>query len=91
MRLDRICAAFAAALLVASPGVGGTRERTPFVGTFELSCTVEQQKCVEKLETQLHLHDRIHDRTGIENVLYKLHETDPECALVLQGLDVRDQ
>jgi hypothetical protein len=34
---------------------------------------------------RLRFHGRMHDAIGIEQALLELHETDPECALLLQG------
>lgn len=84
MKTARIAAALALTLLVAPPGIGGTGQRDTVVGAPPPSCTSARQKCMDKLE-QLQLNGRPQDWTRIESVLFKLHETDPECALLLQG------
>jgi len=83
MRLERIAAGLAAAsLLFTSPGFGDdTWEAEPRARTSPRACTPEAQKCLEKLETRL----RFHGRNRIENALLELQETDPGCALLLQG------
>ncbi len=80
MTLDQIAAALAAAsLLTASTGSGDAWEG------FPRACTPEVQRCLDKLEWRLRLHDSVHDWARIEQALLELHATDPECALLLQG------
>jgi hypothetical protein len=43
------------------------------------------QRCLDKLELRLGFHGRIHNWLEIENALQALQETDPTCALLLQG------
>jgi hypothetical protein len=86
MKFTQIPTALAAALLLAaSPGFGGTWQAEPWGRSFPRACTPEVQKCLEKLEAQLQLHGRTHDRLDIERALLELHETDPECALLLRS------
>jgi hypothetical protein len=86
MSLTRIPAALVATLLFAtSPGFGGTWATEPWGRSFPRACTPEVQKCLEKLEARLQLHGRARDGIGIEWALVELHETEPECALLLRG------
>ena len=86
MTLNQLAAALAAAsLLAASPGFGRSWEDNPWARSSARACTPEVQRCLEKLEARLHFHGRIHDWLEIENALLELHQTDPECALLLQG------
>jgi hypothetical protein len=80
MNLSRIPAALVATLLFAtSPGFGGTWATEPWGRSVPRACTPEAQKCLEKLEARLQRHG-----IGIERALFELHETDPECALLLR-------
>ena len=86
MKFTLILAALAATLLLAaSPGIGGTWTTEPWGPSAPRACTSEAQKCLEKLEARLQLHGHAHDGIGIERALLELHETDPECALLLRG------
>jgi len=86
MTLHHLAAALAAAsLLTGLPGFGDTWAAEPWLRTFPKACTPEMQRCLDKLELRLRFHGRIHDWLEIENALLELHETDPECALLLQG------
>jgi len=86
MTLHHLAAALAAASLLAlSPVSGDTWAAEPWVGSFPRACTAEVQRCLDKLELRLGFHGRIHDWLEIENALLELHETDPACALLLQG------
>jgi len=86
MTLDRIAAGLAAAsLLFTSPGFGDTWEAEPRARISPRACTPEAQKCLEKLETRLRFHGHIHGWSRIENALLELQDTDPGCALLLQG------
>ena len=67
-------------LLVASPGFGGTWATEPWGRSVPRACTPEVQKCLEKLEARL---QRL--GIGIEQALLELHETDPECTLLLRS------
>jgi len=71
-----------------SPGSGDAWEREPLYPETQSFCTVEQQKCLEKwqeLKLRLHLHGQVHDWSRVENALLKIHESDLECALLLQA------
>jgi hypothetical protein len=84
--LDQITAALVATSLLAAPSgsaAGWDDER--WARAFPRSCAPELQRCLEKLETRLQFHGRVHDWLGIEQALRELHETDPECALLLRG------
>jgi len=86
MTLHQLAAALAAALLLAgSPGFSDTWAAEPWARSFPKACTPEMQRCLDKLELRLRFHGRIHDWLEIENALLELHETDPECVLLLQG------
>lgn len=84
MKTARIAAALAMAFLCVAPGIGSTWEHEPFVGPFPPSCTAAGQRCVAKLE-RLQVYG-MHDWTSMESALLKLRETDPECAVMLQGV-----
>jgi len=84
VKTARIVAALVMAFLFVSPGIGSTWEQDPVVGLFPPSCTSARQKCMDKLE-QLQLFAQPQDWTRVESVLFKLRETDPECAMLLQG------
>jgi len=81
VKTARIVAALVTAFLFVSPGIGGTWERDPVMGP---SCTSARQKCMDKLE-RLQLYPGTRDWTRVESALFKLRETDPECAALLQG------
>jgi len=86
MKLEHIAAALVTALLLAVLlGFGDTWAAEPWAGRFPRACTPEVQRCLDKLEVRLGFHGRIHNWLEIENALLDLHETDPECALVLRG------
>ncbi len=86
MTLHQRAAAFAAALLLTGlPGFGDTWAAEPWLRTFPKACTPEMQRCLDKLELRLGFDGRIHDWLEIENALLALHQTDPECALLLQS------
>jgi hypothetical protein len=86
MNLSRIPAALVATLLLAtSPGFGGTWATEPWGRSVPRACTPEVQKCLEKLEARLQRLGHTHDGIGIDRALLELHETDPECALLLRG------
>lgn len=86
MKSTLISTALAATLLLAaSPGFGGTWTTEPWGRSVPRACTPELHKCLEKLEARLQLHGRAHDGIEIERALLELHETDPECALLLRG------
>ena len=86
MTLHQLAAALAAAsLLAASPVSGDTRTVEPWAGSFPRACTPDVQRCLDKLELRLGFHGRIHNWLEIENALLELQETDPTCALLLQG------
>jgi hypothetical protein len=86
MTLHALAAALAAAsLLAASPALGDTWAAEPWARGFPRTCTPEVQRCLDKLEMRLRFHGRMHDAIGIEQALLELHETDPECALLLRG------
>lgn len=87
MRLDRIAAALAAALLLAaSPGSGASRGDKPWNWPPSPSCTHEARQCLEKMEARLALAHPSDDWNRYENVLLELYSSDPECALLLQGM-----
>lgn len=81
MKTARIIAVLVTTFLFVTPGIGGTWERDPVIG---LSCTSVRQKCIDKLE-RLQLYPGTRDWTRVESALFKLSETDPECAALLQG------
>jgi hypothetical protein len=86
MKFTPIPAALAATLLLAtSPGFGGTWTTEPWGRSVPRACTSDVQKCLEKLEVRRQLHGHTHDGIGIERALLELHETDPECALLLRA------
>jgi hypothetical protein len=86
MKFPLIPAALAATLLLAmAPGFGGTRTTEPWGWSVPRACTSEAQKCLEKLEARLQLHGHTHDGIGMARALLELHETDPECALLLRS------
>jgi len=86
MTLHHLAAALAAAsLLAASPGSADAWAAEPWARSFPKACTPEMQRCLEKLELRLRFHGRIHDWLEIEDALLELHETDPECALLLRS------
>ena len=81
MKTARIVAALVTAFLFVSPGIGRTWERDPVMAP---SCTSARQKCMDKLE-RLQLYRGTQDWSRVESALFKLRETDPECAALLQG------
>jgi hypothetical protein len=86
MKFTPISTALAATLLLAtSPGFGGTWASEPWGRSVPRACTPEAQKCLEKLEVRLQRLGHAHDAIGIDRALLELHETDPECALLLRG------
>jgi len=88
LKPERMAVALAAGLLCISPGSSDAWEHEPPTPRFQLSCTIERQKCIEKwqkLRLRLHPDGRIHDWRHIENALLEVYETDPACALMLQG------
>jgi hypothetical protein len=85
MTLHQLAAALAASLLAASPVSGDTRAAEPWARSFPKACTPEMQRCLDKLELRLGFHGRIHNWLEVENALLALQETDPACALLLQG------
>ena len=86
MTLHQLAAALAAAsLLAASPAFGDVWAAEAWARSFPRACTPELQKCLEKLEARLILLGRTLDGIGIEQALLELHETDTECALLLQS------
>jgi len=90
MKFTQIPSAFAATLLLAtSPGVGGTWATEPWGRSLPRACTPEVQKCLEKLEARLQFLGRTHDGVGIERALLDLHETEPECALLLRSAGLK--
>jgi hypothetical protein len=89
LRFVKIIAAIAVALLLVSPGIGSAWEPALRVEMSSPSCTAEAQKCLEKLNQRLEFYSRTHDWTEIENALLDLQKTHPECALLLQGSDLR--
>ena len=89
MTPDRIAATLAAAVFFStSSGFGGTWAAEPWPRSFPRVCTAELQKCLEKLEARLRFHGGTHEWLDIENALNELHETDPECALLLRDRGV---
>ena len=86
MKYTLISTALAATLLLAaSPGFGGTWTTEPWGPSAPRACTSEGQKCLEKLEARLQLYAHARDGTGLERAMLELHETDPECALLLRS------
>ena len=86
MKRAQIIAVLAAASLFAAlPGSGDARASEPWARAFPRACTPELQKCLDKLEARLILLGRTLDGIGIEQALLELHETDTECALLLQS------
>lgn len=86
MKFTLITTALGATLLLAtSPGFGGTWATEPWSRSVPRACTPEVQKCLEKLEARLQRQGHTHDGIGFERALLELHETDPECALLLRG------
>lgn len=64
--------------------VAGGRDGEPWRRSWPEACTPEAQGCLEKLEARLQLHG--HGRTGMEQALLELEETDPVCALLLRSV-----
>ncbi len=86
MKFTLIPAALAATLLLAmSPGFGGTWTTEPWGRSVPRACTSEAQQCLEKLEARLQRHGHTLDGLGVERALLELHESDPECALLLRS------
>jgi len=83
----RMAVALAAGLLCISPEYSDAWEQEPLAPEVQLSCTLEQQRCLEKwqmLKVRLHLYGEVHDWSHIEDALLKVHETDPVCAFLLR-------
>jgi hypothetical protein len=76
-------------LLVVPAGHSGSWEAEPLGRSFPRACTPEVQKCLDKFETRLRLNGRTLDVGGVDQALRELHESDPECALLLQGAGFR--
>lgn len=70
-------------LLAASPGLGGTWATEPWHRSVPRACTPEVQKCLEKLEARLQRQGHAHEGIGFERALLELHESDPDCAVLL--------
>jgi hypothetical protein len=87
LKLIRIILAFAMALFLISPVIGSAWDPVPRVEMSSPSCTVEEQKCLDRLNQRLESYGRIHDWTQIEDALLDLQKTHPECAMLLQGTD----
>ncbi len=86
MTPTQIAAALIVALLFAtSLGFGDTWAAEPWAGNSPRACTPEVQRCLDKLELRHGFHGRFHDPNWLEQALLELHETDPGCALLLQG------
>jgi type 1 fimbria pilin len=86
MRSIQIFAAIAAALLVAAfPGSGSAGVPDLWGRAVPKACTPEAQRCLEKLEARMLLMGRNLDGVSIDQALLELHETDPVCALLLEG------
>ncbi len=86
MKPIQIAAALFVALLFAtSPGPGEASVAEPWAGGSPRACTLEVQRCLDKLELRHGFHGRSHDPIWLAQALLELHETDPECALLLQG------
>lgn len=86
MKFTLISAALAATLLLAAAsGFGSTWAIEPWGRSALRACTSEVQQCLEKLESKLQLHGHTHSGIGVERALLELHETDPECALLLRS------
>ena len=89
MKLDPLIAALATALLATAPGPDGTWAQERFAQVVHPSCTSELQRCLDKLDRRIDLHEHGRDWSKIESALVKLLDTDPECALLLQGTGLR--
>jgi hypothetical protein len=88
LRLDRIAAVLLAAILATSSASGGAWERDHSASAFQPSCTAELQRCLAKLETlqlRQQFYEGIEDWSRVERALLRLQETNPECALLLEG------
>jgi len=71
-----------------SPRPGDAWEHAPLDPPIQLSCTIERQRCLEKwqeLKLRLPLDGHIHESSHVEDALLRMYETDPACALLLQG------
>jgi type 1 fimbria pilin len=86
MKSAQALAAFAAALLVAAfPGSGSAGVSDFWGRAVPKACTPEAQRCLEKLEARILLMGRNPDGVSIDQALLELHQTDPVCALLLEG------
>jgi hypothetical protein len=85
MRLDRIAVALAAATLcAASEHLGAARDDPAWTWSQPPSCTPEVRTCLEKLEARLGFDTGLN---RIDKALLELYATDPQCALLLDGVD----
>ena len=91
MKLDPLIATLITALMAAAPTLDGPRAQEAFRQASLPSCTSEMQRCLEKLDRRLELHEHRHDWNRIERAFAKLLDTDPECALLLQGTGLRSR
>jgi len=89
MKLDPFIAALITALAAAAPTLDGPGAQETFQQASLPSCTSELQRCLEKLDRRLAPSEYRHDWSRIESALVKLLDTDPECALLLQGTGLR--
>jgi hypothetical protein len=87
LKLIRIIVAIAMVLFLTSPVIGSAWEPALRVEMPSPSCTVEEQKCLDRLNQRLDAYGRIRDWNQIEDALLDLQKTHPECALLLQGTD----
>lgn len=85
MRLVKIAAALAIALFATSPVLGSSWDPQSIAGLSPPSCTLEQQRCLERLEQQLQFYGDTYGWTQVEDALLELQKTHPECPLLLQG------
>jgi hypothetical protein len=75
----------AVSLFAAVPGPGDAGASDLWGRAVPKACTPEVQRCLEKLEARMLLMGRTLEGVGIEQALFELRQTDPECVLLLEG------